>query len=209
MVKRRREAGSKAAALTAGETEPRRTDAAGLTEFLHQIRRQHPDIRPVDIAFVCIGTDRSSGDCLGPVTGTLLKQRGYARVIGTLDDPCDADTLRDKLAALAGCALSIAIDACLGAEASVGSFLVGDRPLAPGQSVRCDLPSAGDYSIAAVVNRSGYKNYWSLQTASLALVLRMSDEIVQSVSRAFPIDEPAAPYHPGSGGLALLADLAR
>lgn len=34
----------------------------------------------------CIGTDRATGDCLGPLVGTNLKRLGYT-VVGTLDEP--------------------------------------------------------------------------------------------------------------------------
>lgn len=39
-----------------------------------------------EIAYFCIGSDLSTGDCFDPLTGTLLKNMGFKNVIGSLDD---------------------------------------------------------------------------------------------------------------------------
>ena len=45
--------------------------------------------RKTEILFLCIGTDRSTGDSLGPLIGYKLKEKGMrnARVLGTLEEP--------------------------------------------------------------------------------------------------------------------------
>lgn len=45
--------------------------------------------RKTEILFLCIGTDRSTGDSLGPLIGYKLKENGMrnARVLGTLEEP--------------------------------------------------------------------------------------------------------------------------
>src|SRR5690606_29960938 len=51
------------------------------------------------IVFVCIGTDRSTGDSLGPLVGTHLMKHHYSglHVFGTLDDPVHAMNLNDTI----------------------------------------------------------------------------------------------------------------
>src|SRR5690554_6738809 len=49
--------------------------------------------------FMCIGTDRSTGDSLGPLVGMYLSGLGY-NVCGTLDDPTHAMNLADRIATL-------------------------------------------------------------------------------------------------------------
>ena len=54
------------------------------------------------IVIVCIGTDRSTGDSLGPLVGTLLSEKtenssSSFHVYGTLDDPIHAMNLQEKL----------------------------------------------------------------------------------------------------------------
>ncbi|WP_019421700.1 spore protease YyaC [Paenibacillus sp. OSY-SE] len=134
--------------------------------------------------FVCIGTDRSTGDALGPLVGTRLAKSGLRHVIGTLDNPCDASNLEERLAAIPEGMVTVAIDACLGHPSTVGHFLASDQPLLPAESVGKPLPAVGQYSIAAVVNVNGPKPYWTLQTTSLRVVMNMADELSDAIIRS-------------------------
>lgn len=153
-----------------------------LQSFFTNISQQHSMDQ---ITFVCIGTDRSTGDALGPLTGSRLLEYGFPNVIGTLPDPCDACNLETKLQEVQAGSVVIAIDACLGQPSSVNFFFVSAGPLHPAQSVGRPLPSVGDYSIAAVVNVQGPKPYWTLQMTSLYLVMTMSEEIAHAAASAF------------------------
>ncbi|WP_240041166.1 spore protease YyaC [Paenibacillus ginsengarvi] len=156
----------------------------GLPDFFRLIRDREGSLDR--IVFVCIGTDRSTGDALGPLTGTLLREAGYRHVIGTLDAPCDASNLEVRLSEIPAGRIAVAIDACLGLPTSVGLFQVADQPLMPGKSVGRFLPPVGRYSIAAIVNKDGPKQYWILQSTSLHLVLAMARDIVAAVQTVFP-----------------------
>ena len=47
---------------------------------------------------VCIGTDKCIGDCLGPLVGTLLREKFFPlKVFGTLDSPIHALNLDKKI----------------------------------------------------------------------------------------------------------------
>ncbi|ANS77272.1 sporulation protein [Paenibacillus yonginensis] len=157
-------------------------DAGELRGFFREIAAEHP---LSDLQFICIGTDRSSGDALGPLTGSRLRAYGIEAVIGTMPDPCDAETLRVKLEQLPEGKIRIVIDACLGADSNVGFYLAARAPLKPAESVGLRLPPIGDYSIAAVVNRRSPKPYHTLQTTSLHLVMQMAEEIAAAAAAAF------------------------
>ncbi|WP_419876388.1 spore protease YyaC [Candidatus Pristimantibacillus sp. PTI5] len=144
---------------------------------------QHRDRR--SIVFVCIGSDRSSGDSFGPLAGSLLKERGWPNVIGTLQQPCDAHAVERSAAGIPKDCTVIAIDACLGKPSSIGRFLVSEGPLQPGKAIGRRLPAIGQYSIAGVVNANGPKAYWMLQTTSLYQVLRMANEVVNAIEAAW------------------------
>ncbi|QCT04243.1 sporulation protein YyaC [Paenibacillus algicola] len=137
------------------------------------------------LTLVCIGTDRSTGDALGPLTGSRLAAHGFPHVIGTLPDPCDAQSIEEKLGSIPEHHTIVAIDACLGQRASVGSFLAGQGPLSPAESVGLSLPRVGHYSIAAVVNEKGPKPYWTLQSTSLHRVMDMASRIADAAASAF------------------------
>ncbi|MFU1793431.1 spore protease YyaC [Paenibacillus azoreducens] len=156
--------------------------AAGLRDFLAEIHsRHHLD----QITFLCIGTDRSTGDALGPLTGSELAAYGFPRVIGTLSSPCDASSLEESIASIPGDQVIVAIDACLGQPNSVGSYLVSDEPLFPAQSVGHTLPAVGHYSIAGIVNAAGPRPYSTLQMTSLYHVMTMAGQIASAAAEAF------------------------
>jgi len=143
--------------------------------------------RPV--AFLCIGTDRSTGDALGPLVGSALAAAGFERVVGTLAAPCDAHTLPMRVAELAagraGDEAVIAIDAALGRPESIGKFQVTTVPMLPGASLGRNLPPVGEYGIAGIVNASGSKTYAILQNTSLYRVMTMADTIVGAIRETF------------------------
>ena len=98
---------------------------------------------------VCVGTDRSIGDALGPLVGSLLLEQGDQPfgVLGTLDQPVHASNLTDTLAHIDGTyprPLVLAVDACLGRTESVGSLTVARGPLRPGAGVNKALPPVGE-----------------------------------------------------------------
>ena len=66
------------------------------------------------ISYLCIGSDLSTGDCFGPLTGTLLKNIGFQNVIGTLDDPVHAKNLEQRLAQIPKPNYVVAVDATMG-----------------------------------------------------------------------------------------------
>ncbi|MDQ8738503.1 spore protease YyaC [Paenibacillus sp. LHD-38] len=151
--------------------------------FLEAVANKHQDRSR--IAFVCIGSDRSTGDSFGPLAGSLLKDRGWPNVIGTLQQPCDAHAVEHAALEIPKECTIIAIDACLGKPGSIGRCLVSEGPLQPGKAIGRRLPAIGDYSIAGVVNANGPKAYWMLQTTSLYQVMRMANEVVNAIEAAW------------------------
>lgn len=140
--------------------------------------------RPVVI--ICIGTDRSTGDALGPLVGTNLRRyhlSGY-HLYGTLDQPVHAMNLAETVNEIEtqfNNPFIIAIDACLGQLSSVGCIQVANGPLKPGAGVNKDLPSVGDMHVTGIVNVGGFMEYFVLQNTRLSLVMNMSEIIARSL----------------------------
>ncbi|SFF22552.1 putative sporulation protein YyaC [Paenibacillus algorifonticola] len=155
-----------------------------MNDFTKELRRIIPN-RLKHVTFVCIGTDRSTGDSLGPLVGTSLKRLGY-HVIGTLEDPCHAENLNECLEKIPPKRKVIAIDACLGRVSSVGKLQPGIGPIKPGAGVGKDLTPVGDYHISGIVNVGGFMEYFVLQNTRLHLVMEMADQIVDAIVRIFP-----------------------
>lgn len=147
-----------------------------------------------DIVILCIGTDRSTGDALGPLTGSKLRSlRQYPHIFGTLADPVHATNLPDTLRFIGGLFANpylIAVDACLGKLENVGCVTLGPGPLRPGAAVNKDLPPVGDACITGIVNVGGFMEHLVLQSTRLSLVFDMAEIIAYGL--AYGLSEIAA-----------------
>lgn len=131
------------------------------------------------IIVLCIGTDRSTGDSLGPMTGTLINKMKpkYLTVYGTLHQPVHAinlDSTIKKIHESYENAFIIAIDASLGKVDSIGQLYSGFGPILPGSALKKKLTAVGDIHIAGVVNIAGLMEYTVLQSTRLSLIYDMS-----------------------------------
>lgn len=147
-----------------------------------------------DIVILCIGTDRSTGDSLGPLTGSKLQTlRQYPHIFGTLTDPVHATNLPDTLRIIGGLFANpylIAVDACLGRLENVGCVTLAPGPLKPGAAVNKDLPPVGDACITGIVNVGGFMEHLVLQSTRLSLVFSMAEIIAYGL--AYGLSEVAA-----------------
>ena len=141
------------------------------------------------LVLLCIGTDRSTGDCLGPLVGTKLASTPQEtfHVYGTLEHPVHATNLQEKLAEIYRehrDPVLVAVDASLGSLESVGYITVGDGALRPGAGVHKCLPPVGEIHITGIVNVGGFMEFMVLQNTRLNLVMRMADLIAQGLMNA-------------------------
>ena len=148
-----------------------------------------PSVTSRPIVFICIGTDRSTGDSLGPLVGTLLEEQKLTPffVYGTLDEPIHAVNLADKLKEIQTKHVNpyiIGIDACLGRIKNVGVIQMGNGPVKPGAGVNKDLPEVGDIHITGIVNVSGFMEFFVLQNTRLNLVMKMAKTIAAGILQA-------------------------
>jgi putative sporulation protein YyaC len=148
-----------------------------------------PSVTQRPIVFICIGTDRSTGDSLGPLVGTLLEEKNLKvfHVYGTLDDPIHAVNLAEKLKEIQAKYVDpyiIGIDACLGRIKNVGVIQVGTGPVKPGAGVNKELPAVGDIHITGIVNVSGFMEFFVLQNTRLNLVMKMAKTIANGIYQA-------------------------
>lgn len=141
------------------------------------------------LIIVCIGTDRSTGDSLGPLAGSkMLSLNTHPHIYGTLDDPVHATNLNDVLQKIHSSFSNpyiLAVDACLGKLESVGCVTIGLGPVKPGAAVNKDLPPVGDAYITGIVNVGGFMEHLVLQSTRLNLVMKMADTIASGITAAF------------------------
>lgn len=140
--------------------------------------------RPIII--LCIGSDRSTGDCLGPLVGDKLKFliRDKVYLYGNLESPVHAKNLCKTIKAINHKYKDpyiIAIDACLGNIQNVGKVIIEEKPLTPGAAMNKNLPEVGDLSITGIVNISGALEFMVLQNTRLFTVMKLADAISKGI----------------------------
>ncbi|MBE6082959.1 MAG: spore protease YyaC [Tissierellaceae bacterium] len=144
-----------------------------------------------ELLFVCIGTDRATGDSLGPLVGhkltPILSKYKNIHILGTLNEPIHAKNLESKIEFIKNNfenPFLIAIDASLGRFDKIGMINIKKGSLKPGLGVNKKLPNIGDISITGVVNIGGIMEYVVLQNTRLSLVMTMADIITRSIHLA-------------------------
>lgn len=134
---------------------------------------------------LCIGSDRVTGDALGPLVGHLLTGgKADAHIYGNLTCPVTALNLVETIATIsarhAGCKI-IAIDSSVGPCEEIGLVRIIRGSIRPGAADGKDLPYVGDISITATVAAKSHKN---LYTVRLGFVYNLALNIAKSICSA-------------------------
>lgn len=158
------------------------------------------------IVIMCIGSDRSTGDSLGPLVGYKLSKFSFENIFiyGSLYQPIHATNLSEainRINELHICPFIIALDASLGKKEHIGYITMSIGPLKPGLGVKKKLPEVGDLHITGIVNYSGITDQSLLQTTRLSTIMTLADIITAVfvntfLTNAFPYkqQEPVQSY---------------
>lgn len=134
-----------------------------------------------EVIIMNIGTDRSTGDSLAPLVGTMLEENECSlKVYGTIEHPIHAQNLNDRLLEIKELhpnAKIIGIDASLGQVSSIGNIVLEDTSIQPGAALGKELPQVGDISIAGIIGVSGGMSFMILQNTRLFIVYKMAKMI--------------------------------
>lgn len=158
------------------------------TQFCKALRDLLAPAQARPLVFLCIGSDRATGDSLGPIVGgqlsPALRKRKKADVFGCLEQTVHAGNLSETLSKIQNRYQNpfiVAIDASLGIPEHTGYITLGNGCLRPGIGVNRDLPPAGDIHITGIVNHSTENNYMALQTTHLSTVVSMANFISSGI----------------------------
>ncbi len=139
-----------------------------------------------ELIFVCIGTDRVTGDCLGPLVGHKLKRvlsKNYI-LYGSLSHPVHALNLESTIESIHKLyenPFFIVVDAALGEKNHIGHVTLSSSTLIPGQGVQKTLPAIGHISITGIVNLASDFSASTIQTTRLHTVMRLADYIYRGI----------------------------
>ena len=145
-----------------------------------------------NISFVCIGSDRATGDSLGPIIGHMLGQKvqnNNVKIYGNLNKPVHAANIwdiMDRVYSENRGSLIIAIDAALSKQADrVGIVNIGVGSVNPGAFAEKKLPAVGHIYMTGVVNWAGRLNdIETLQSTRLGFVMEMADIMASGIGLA-------------------------
>ena len=131
-----------------------------------------------DTIIFCIGTDRVTGDSLGPIVGYKLAnlfKDTQVKVIGDLDNVVNANNVQkeiNKIYVKYKSPCIIAIDSALSSKNNLGDIIVSKEQIKLGDGLGKKIGSIGDISIKAVVGIDNQKvehNFKNLQNTRLRL----------------------------------------
>ena len=151
------------------------------------LKRILPELTDAPV-IVCIGSDLSVGDSLGPVTGTKLKEKlsGYnVYVYGTLAKPITAHEVKYTNQFIKNThpnSTVIAIDAAVGAAGDIGLIKVAKRGIKPGSGANKRLAKVGDVSVMGIVAEKSLFNYSLFSSTRLNIVYKMAEIIAEGVA---------------------------
>lgn len=156
------------------------------SRLYEMIRKEQAQGKDGGVVFLCIGTDRSTGDSLGPLIGYKLQEKGISgiEVLGTLERPVHAmnlETYQTILKFRYPNHVVVAVDASVGNLEHIGYVTLGKGALKPGLGVSKELRSVGDLFITGIVGTCGNYDPLMLQSIRLSIVMRMADCISKSI----------------------------
>jgi len=143
------------------------------------------DTRPPIL--LCIGTDRVTGDCFGPLVGTMLLNLHSVNtyIYGTLENPVTALNLLQTVAFIKfkhPNRTILAIDSSLGKESDVGNIRVIADGIYPGAATGKNLPKVGDFSLTATIAPLGKSSL--LYGVRLGFVHKLAQRAAHAINLA-------------------------
>lgn len=174
-----------------------------LARLVSEIREEKRKNR---VLYLCIGSDRSTGDSLGPLIGHMLTcterrypfgryrelnrpggqkaVHGSPDVLGTLRQPVHAVNLEEMIDLIEReykDAVVVAIDASIGSREHVGCITLSKGAMKPGLGVSKDLTAVGHISITGIVGSQGRFEPLILQNTRLSVVMELADCICRGI----------------------------
>ena len=139
------------------------------------------------VLFLCIGSDRSTGDSLGPLVGHTLEKGRKSKVLGTLSSPVHAMNLEKTMQYIkdffSDC-IVVAIDASVGHPSHVGYITLGKGSIKPGLGVSKNLCAVGDIFITGIVGSGCGDEPFLLQSTRLKIVVELAESICAGIDYA-------------------------
>lgn len=160
-------------------------------DFSNVLRNKITDLEITELIFLCIGTDRITGDSFGPLVGyklkSLFKKEKNVKIIGDLENIVSAYNIQKIITNINNeyeIPFIIAIDAALSNKNNIGKIVVSKEKMNVGSGLNKKSIYVGDVSVKGIVSRDLKKpqyNFKSLQNIPLGLIMTMADCVAQGI----------------------------
>lgn len=137
------------------------------------------------IVFICIGSNKIIGDCLGPLVGSYLKDRADFDVYGDMNNPVNfenAEHIMEEISCKYSNSLKILIDSALGDN--VGDIIIDDGEIEIGKGLSKKKKICGDISIKAVVGKNyndSFQNIEELRNKKIEEINEIAMNVVKMI----------------------------
>ena len=162
-----------------------------VNDFSLILRNKTKDLEISKLIFLCIGTDRISGDSFGPLVGYKLKNLFYGEknieVIGDLENIVNSSNvlkILDKIEKTYEVPFLIAIDAAVSNKKEIGRIVVSNSKMNVGSCFSNKKIYVGDVSIKGIVTKNlgnPKYNFRLLQNVPLNTIMNMADCVSQGI----------------------------
>ena len=159
-------------------------------DFSTILKEKMKDLEISKLIFLCIGTDRITGDSFGPLVGYKLKNLFYGKekieIIGDLENIVSLSNItaiRDYIKSKYEKPFVIAIDAAVSNRIKIGEIVVSNTKMNVGGSLKRKI-YVGDISIKGIVSKDLMErsnNFKLLQNVPLNTIMNMADTVVQGI----------------------------
>lgn len=162
---------------------------SNLKELRRHLKNNLPKDMTVDnTVFLAFGTDRSTGDSLGPFVGQFLSQYGL-NVLGTIDEPLHSQNLTQRIEEIKDqYQYQFSIDCSVLPETLpstfIGKVFLKNKGIRPGSVVDKQVDSIGHFSISCPLVRKEsvpFMTALSLQNVRLSEVISLSQMIASGL----------------------------
>jgi len=161
---------------------------AALMPFINAMFKAVCEPEERQLVIVCFGTTAISGDSLGPVVGTMLREKYNvpAFVYGTEEHTVNGKNMTEWINFITSVhkdALIIAIDASLGRAEKVGQIVFRSDGVCPA-AIKGKRTRFGDVGILAVVAPSGDDPLMQLMQVEQSFILEIANKVSALVKNA-------------------------
>ena len=162
-----------------------------VNDFSSVLRKKIENIEISKLIFLCIGTDRITGDSFGPLVGyklnNIFKHNDNIEVIGDLENIVCMHNITKIINDINNkyeTPFLIAIDAALSNKNNIGKIIVTPSGLNVGKGINRKNIYVGNMSIKGIVTKdlkNPKYNFKLLQNTPLRLIMNMADSVSQGI----------------------------